>query len=285
MTATTTFTRAHYREAADAILRRTAHRPRIGLILGSGLNPLAEEVEAADRIPYHEIPHFVPPSVPGHVGRLVIGRLAGRAVLIMQGRIHAYEGFSQSQVVLPVRVMHELGITTLIVTNAAGGLNPGFQTGDLMLIVDHIGLSALVGHNPLWGPNDDSLGPRFPAMSRAYDPALRRLAREVADRLGIPLRQGVYCGLAGPAFETPAEVRFLRLIGADACGMSTVPEVMAARHLGMRVLGFSGITNMAIDDIDAEAVANHEEVLEAGRQIAPRLIALLRGILAALPDA
>ncbi len=285
MTATTTFTRAHYREAADAILRRTAHRPRIGLILGSGLNPLAEEVEAADRIPYREIPHFVPPSVPGHVGRLVIGRLAGRAVLIMQGRIHAYEGFSQSQVVLPVRVMHELGITMLIVTNAAGGLNPGFQTGDLMLIVDHIGLSALVGHNPLWGPNDDSLGPRFPAMSRAYDPALRRLAREVADRLGIPLRQGVYCGLAGPAFETPAEVRFLRLIGADACGMSTVPEVMAARHLGMRVLGFSGITNMAIDDIDAEAAANHEEVLEAGRQIAPRLIALLRGILAALPDA
>lgn len=285
MTAITTFTRAHYREAADAILGRTAHRPRIGLILGSGLNPLAEEVEAADRIPYREIPYFVPPSVPGHVGRLVIGRLAGHAVLIMQGRIHAYEGFSQSQVVLPVRVMHELGITTLIVTNAAGGLNPSFQTGDLMLIVDHIGLSAMVGHNPLWGPNDDSLGPRFPAMSQAYDPALRRLAREVADRLGIPLRQGVYCGLAGPAFETPAEVRFLRLIGADACGMSTVPEVMAARHLGMRVLGFSGITNMTIDDIDAETAANHEEVLEAGRQIAPRLMALLRGILAALPDA
>ncbi len=284
MTATTAFTRAHYREAADAILRRTAHRPRVGLILGSGLNPLADEVEAADRIPYSEIPHFVPSTVVGHAGRLVIGRLEGRAILIMQGRIHAYEGFSQHQVALPVRVMHELGITTLIVTNAAGGLNPSFRAGDLMLIVDHIGLSAMVGHNPLWGPNDDSLGPRFPAMSKAYDPALRRLAREVADRLGIPLRQGVYCGLAGPAFETPAEVRFLRLIGADACGMSTVPEVMAACHMGMRVLGLSGITNMAVDDVDAEAEADHEEVLETGRQLVPRLMALLRGILAALPD-
>jgi len=284
MTATTAFTRAHYREAADAILRRTAHRPRVGLILGSGLNPLADEVEAADRIPYSEIPHFVPSTVVGHAGRLVIGRLEGRAILIMQGRIHAYEGFSQHQVALPVRVMHELGITRLIVTNAAGGLNPSFRAGDLMLIVDHIGLSAMVGHNPLWGPNDDSLGPRFPAMSKAYDPALRRLAREVADRLGIPLRQGVYCGLAGPAFETPAEVRFLRLIGADACGMSTVPEVMAACHMGMRVLGLSGITNMAVDDVDAEAEADHEEVLETGRQLVPRLMALLRGILAALPD-
>jgi purine-nucleoside phosphorylase len=283
MTATTAFTRAHYREAADAILRRTAHRPRVWLILGSGLNPLADEVEAADRIPYSEIPHFVPSTVVGHAGRLVIGRLEGRAILIMQGRIHAYEGFSQHQVALPVRVMHELGITTLIVTNAAGGLNPSFRAGDLMLIVDHIGLSAMVGHNPLWGPNDDSLGPRFPAMSKAYDPALRRLAREVADRLGIPLRQGVYCGLAGPAFETPAEVRFLRLIGADACGMSTVPEVMAACHMGMRVLGLSGITNMAVDDVDAEAEADHEEVLETGRQLVPRLMALLRGILAALP--
>ncbi|MEJ5198283.1 MAG: purine-nucleoside phosphorylase [Anaerolineae bacterium] len=284
-TESVSFTRTHYREAADAILHRTTHRPRIGLILGSGLNLLAEEVEAADRIPYGEIPHFVPSTVVGHVGRLVIGRLASRTVLIMQGRVHAYEGHSQQQVTFPVRVMHELGMDTLIVTNAAGGINPNFRAGDLMLIVDHIGLSALVGHNPLWGPNDDSLGPRFPAMSKAYDPALRRLTLEVAERLGIPLRQGVYCGLAGPAFETPAEVRFLRLIGADACGMSTVPEVMVARHMGMRVLGISGITNMAVDDVEADVEANHEEVLEAGRQIAPRLMALLRGVLAALPDA
>jgi purine-nucleoside phosphorylase len=278
------FTRTHYREAAAMIRRGTRHQPKIGLILGSGLNPLADEVESANRIAYADIPYFPPTGVAGHVGQLVIGRLAGREVLIMQGRAHAYEGITQQQATLPVRVMHELGITLLIVTNAAGGINPDFRAGDLMLIVDHIGLNALVGHNPLWGPNDETLGPRFPALSKAYDPALRRLAVEVAADQGLPLRQGVYCGLAGPAFETPAEVRFLRLIGADACGMSTVPEVMVARHMGMRVLGFSAISNMAVDDVDAEAEANHEEVLAAGRLLAPRLIALLRGILAALPQ-
>ncbi len=282
---TETFTRDDYRAAAAALRARTSQRPAIGLILGSGLNALADEVEAAQRIAYADIPHFPVPGVVGHVGQAVIGRLAGREVLILQGRAHAYEGLSQQRVALPVRVMHELGITTLIVTNAAGGINPSYRAGDLMLIVDHIGLNALVGHNPLWGPNDDTLGPRFPAMSKAYDPMLRRLALEVAGQIGIPLRQGVYCGLAGPAFETPAEVRFLRLIGADACGMSTVPEVMAARHMGMRVLGLSGITNIAVDDVEADGAANHEEVLEAGRQIAPRLMALLRGVLAALPDA
>lgn len=280
---TETFTRDDYRAAAAALRARTSQRPAIGLILGSGLNALADEVEAAQRIAYADIPHFPVPGVVGHVGQAVIGRLAGREVLILQGRAHAYEGLSQQRVALPVRVMHELGITTLIVTNAAGGINPSYRAGDLMLIVDHIGLNALVGHNPLWGPNDDTLGPRFPALSQAYDPALRRLALQVAAGLGITLRQGVYCGLAGPAFETPAEVRFLRLIGADACGMSTVSEVMVARHMGMRVLGFSGITNMAIDDIDAEAVADHAEVLEAGRLMIPRLSALLRGVLAALP--
>ncbi|MDQ1301798.1 MAG: Purine nucleoside phosphorylase [Chloroflexota bacterium] len=284
MTQSESFTRAHYREAADTIRRRTRHQPKIGLILGSGLNPLADEVENANRISYAEIPHFPPTSVAGHVGQLVIGRLAGHAVLIMQGRAHAYEGISLQRATLPVRVMHELGITLLIVTNAAGGINPNFRAGDLMLLVDHIGLNALVGHNPLWGPNDETLGPRFPALSKAYDPALRRLAVEVAAGQGIPLRQGVYCGLAGPAFETPAEVRFLRLIGADACGMSTVPEALVARHMGMRVLGFSAISNMAVDDVDAEAEANHEEVLKAGRLVVPRLIALLRGMLAALPE-
>jgi purine-nucleoside phosphorylase len=279
------FTRAHYREAADTIRRWTRHQPQIGIILGSGLNPLADEVEAANRLAYADIPHFPPTGVAGHVGQMVIGRLAGRDVLIMQGRAHAYEGITLQDATLPVRVMHELGIGTLIVTNAAGGLNPAWRAGDLMLITDHIGLSAMIGHNPLWGPNDDSLGPRFPALSKAYDQALRRLAVKVAAELGIELRQGVYCGLAGPAFETPAEVRFLRLIGADACGMSTVPEVMVACHMGMRVLGFSGISNVAIDNLDADEAANHEEVLAAGQTLVPRLIALLRGVLVAMPVA
>jgi len=277
------FSRAQYQEAADAIRQRTAHRPQVGLILGSGLNPLADEVADADRIAYAEVPHFPGTSVVGHIGQLVIGELSGQTVLIMQGRTHAYEGVSLQRVTLPVRVMHELGIHTLIVTNAAGGINPDFRAGDLMLIVDHLGLMAMMGGNPLWGPNDESFGPRFPAMSKAYTPALRRLALEVAAREGIPLRQGVYGGLSGPAFETPAEVRFLRLIGVDAIGMSTVPEVMVACHMGMRVLGFSGISNAAIAELDTEAEADHEEVLVAGQILGPRLMALLRGILAELP--
>jgi len=276
------FSRAQYQEAADAIRQRTAHRPQVGLILGSGLNPLADEVADADRIAYAEVPHFPGTSVVGHIGQLVIGELSGQTVLIMQGRTHAYEGVSLQRVTLPVRVMHELGIHTLIVTNAAGGINPDFRAGDLMLIVDHLGLMAMMGGNPLWGPNDESLGPRFPAMSKAYTPALRRLALVVATRAGIPLRQGVYGGLSGPAFETPAEVRFLRLIGVDAIGMSTVPEVMVACHMGMRVLGFSGISNAAIAELDTEAEADHEEVLVVGQILGPRLMALLRGILAEL---
>ncbi len=201
----------------------------------------------------------------------------------MQGRGHPYEGLSLQQVTLPVRVMGELGIGTLIVTNAAGGLNPTFRSGDLMLINDHIGLMAMTGGNPLWGPNDETLGPRFPAMNKAYDPELRRLARQTAANLGVELRQGVYVGLGGPSFETPAEVRFLRLIGGDACGMSTVSEVIVARHMGLRVLGVSGISNVAVDDPDALEAANHEEVLAAGQIMVPRLMALLRGVLAALP--
>jgi len=274
------FTRAQYREASSAILAHTLHRPRVGLILGSGLNSLADEVEHADHIDYGQIPHFPQPSVAGHSGRLVIGRLTGQDVLIMQGRAHAYEGLSQAQVTLPVRVMYEMGIRTLIVTNGAGGLNPAYRPGDLMLIVDHIGLAALTGANPLWGPNDDSYGPRFPDLSKAYTPALRRLAVKVAHDLAIPLQQGVYVGLTGPTYETPAEVRFLRSIGGDATGMSTVAEVIVAVHMGMQVLGISGITNAAIDDPDSERVTTHEEVLEAGRVMVPKLIALLRGVLA-----
>jgi purine-nucleoside phosphorylase len=179
--------------------------------------------------------------------------------------------------------MATLGVHTLIVTNAAGGINPSFQAGDLMLIKDHIGLMAMVGGNPLWGPNDDSMGPRFPAMNQAYDLELRRLARNVADGLGISLREGVYCGLGGPTFETPAEVRFLRLIGADAVGMSTVPEVIVARHGGLRVLGFSGISNVAVDDPNADEMANHEEVLAAGQAVVPKLMALICGVLTEMP--
>ena len=277
-----TFTRAQYVEAADFIRSHTAHRPRLGLILGSGLNPLADEVVGADRIPYGDIPHFPRPGVEGHKGQLVVGQLAGQEVLIMQGRAHAYEGYTLQQVTLPVRVMNELGIGTLILTNAAGGLNPTFHAGDLMLINDHIGLMAIVGGNPLWGPNDPTLGPRFPAMNKAYDPELRALTRRVAAELGVGLREGVYIGLGGPTFETPAEVRFGRMIGGDACGMSTVPEVIVARHMGMRVLGISGISNVAISDPDALEEPNHEEVMAAGQVMVPKLMALLRGVLAAL---
>ena len=283
MSTTETFTHSQVREASDAVRSRTRHQPRIGLILGSGLNPLAEQVEDADRISYRDIPYFALPSVVGHTGRIVAGRLAGQAVLVMQGRTHAYEGHSLQRVTLPVRVMADLGVEILILTNAAGGINPTFRVGDLMLIEDHIGLMAMTGGNPLWGPNDDALGPRFPAMNRAYDLELRRMAVRVASELGILLRRGVYCGLGGPSFETPAEVRFLRMIGADAVGMSTVPEVIVARHAGMRVLGFSGITNVAAADLDSAEEANHEEVLAAGQVIVPRLMALIRGVLSAMP--
>jgi len=203
---------------------------------------------------------------------------------MMQGRVHAYEGLPMQRVTLPVRVMAQLGVRTLIVTNAAGGVNPALKAGDLMLITDHLGLMTMVGGNPLWGPNDDSLGPRFLAMNNAYDRELRKLALAVAAERGIALQQGVYAGLGGPTFETPAEIRLLRMIGADACGMSTVPEVIVARHMGLKVLGISGISNATIADVDSEEEANHEEVLAAGREMAPKLMALIRGVLERLPD-
>lgn len=273
------YTRDEYETAADYVRQHTQHRPRIALILGSGLNPMAGEVAAADAIPYEQIPHFPKPTVEGHAGRLVIGRLEDQTVLVMQGRVHFYEGYPIQQVTFPVRVMQLMGIETLIVTNAAGGINPAFQPGDLMLITDHINLMGMTGNNPLFGPNDPALGPRFPDMSQAYDPELCRLARQVAQEHDLPLQEGVYAGLSGPSFETPADIRFLRIIGADAVGMSTVPEVTVARHGGIRVLGVSGISNVA----QAEAVpgqeASHEEVLEAGRLLVPRLAALVRGVL------
>jgi purine-nucleoside phosphorylase len=278
----TYYTREQYETAADYIRRRSLHRPKVGLVLGSGLNPLAQAVKGADQIPYDEIPHFPTPTVEGHVGRLVLGQLEETTIAIMQGRAHFYEGYPMQQVVFPVRVMQVIGIETLIVTNAAGGLNPAFQPGELMLITDHINLVGMTGNNPLFGPNDPALGPRFPDMSQAYDAELRYMAQEVAQERQIPLRQGVYAGLAGPSFETPAEIRFLRLIGADAVGMSTVAEVTVARHGGIRVLGISGISNVALAEPVPGQGASHAEVLAAGQQIVPRLVALVCGVLARL---
>jgi purine-nucleoside phosphorylase len=277
------FTRKVFDEAADAIRGRTSHRPRIGLILGSGLSPLADEVVEADVLPYSEIPHFPVSTIEGHSGKLIIGELAGQTVMVMQGRTHYYEGYSMQHVTLPVRVMRVLGIDTLFVTNAAGGINPRLRPGDLMLITDHINLIGMAGLNPLRGPNLDEFGPRFPDMSCAYDPALQAAARRVANDLNFTLQEGVYMCLAGPTFETPADIRFLRAIGADAIGMSTVPEVIVARHGGTRVLGVSGISNVAITDPGEERKTTHEEVLEAGKVIVPRLIGLLKGILRDLP--
>ncbi len=278
----TTLSYEHYKEAADFILARTTHRPRIALTLGSGLAPLAEEVTEPNIIPYSDIPHFPRSTVEGHPGRMVIGNLGDVPVVVMQGRVHFYEGYTLQEVTFYVRVLHLMGVDTLILTNAAGGLNPALHAGDLMLIEDHINLPGLVGHSPLWGPNDERFGPRFPAMSKAYNQELRRIAQSVARELGIDLRRGVYVGLGGPAFETPAEVRMLRALGGDAVGMSTVHETIVAVHAGMRVLGISTITNVAVDRIDVEEEADHEEVLETGKAVAPRLAMLIKGIVARL---
>ena len=276
----TTLNRDHVEEAAAAIRQAARIEPLIGIILGSGLSALADAVEDPVSIDYQDIPHFPVSTIVGHKGRLVLGMLQGLPVVVMQGRVHYYEGYSMQEITLPVRVLRQLGVETLVVTNAAGGLNKAFSSGDLMLITDHINLVGMTGANPLRGPNDDELGPRFPDMSKAYDRDLRRLAVAVASEAGLPLHQGVYVGLTGPTYETPADIRFLRLIGADAVGMSTVPEVIVARHGGMRVLGLSGISNVAIDQIDTEAEASHEEVLQAGKQLAPRMTTLIKGVLA-----
>ncbi|MCB0200443.1 MAG: purine-nucleoside phosphorylase [Caldilineae bacterium] len=275
-------TRQHFQEAAAAVRGFTTLQPQIALVLGSGLNPVAEQVEDAVSVPYADIPHFPVSTIPGHQGRLVIGRLEGHPVIVMQGRAHYYEGYSMQQVTMPIRVFRQLGVETLILTNAAGGLNKQFRTGDLMLLTDHINLVGMAGENPLRGPNDPTLGPRFLDMSKTYDRQLRELAMAVAAEQELPLHQGVYVGLAGPTFETPADVRFLRMIGGDAVGMSTVPEAIVARHGGMRVMGVSGISNVAIDVIDGQGEASHEEVLEAGALLAPRMTSLVRGVLASL---
>jgi purine-nucleoside phosphorylase len=280
MNMTTFVTLEQIDQAAEAVRKRTAARPRVGLILGSGLNPLADSVQGAEIIPYRELPHWPVSTVHGHAGQLVIGELERQPVLVMQGRIHFYEGYSMSQITLPVRVMSRLGLEMLIVTNAAGGVNPEFVPGDVMLITDHLNLIGMTGANPLMGPNIDELGPRFPDMSQAYDRKLMALAREVASSENIPLREGVYCALSGPSFEGPADLRFLRMAGADAVGMSTVPEVIVARHGNMPVLGFSGISNKA--NLDGSTITTHEEVIEAGQIIAPKLEKIIRGVLRSL---
>lgn len=273
-------TREDFNEAVAYIRQATPIQPKIAIVLGSGLNAVADAVEQAVRLPFSAIPHFPVSTIPGHQGQLIIGYLEGQPVVVMQGRTHFYEGYSLQRVTLPIRVFSLLGVETIILTNAAGGLNENFHTGDLMLIVDHINMLGMGGSNPLRGPNDDAFGPRFLDMSRAYDRELGQLALAVAAEAGVPMQQGVYVGLAGPTFETPAEVRFLRLAGGDAVGMSTTSEAVVARHCGMKVLGISGISNVAIHQPDAAAEASHEEVLEAGKLLTPRMIAVLRGVLA-----
>jgi len=270
-----------YGETANYIAARTRYRPPIGLILGSGLSALAERVTEPDVIPFNQIPRFPGSTVIGHAGCLVIGKLVGQQVMVMQGRAHYYEGHNMDQVTLPVRVMQLLGVKTLIVTNAAGGLNTAFEAGDLMLITDHINLIGMGGNNPLRGPNLDEFGSRFPDMSEAYDRTLRALALQVAKENNVPLHQGVYACVAGPSYETPADIRFLKLIGADAVGMSTVPEVTVARHGGTKVLGISSISNV-IQLEPSEKELTHEEVVEAGQRVVPRLATVIEGVLLAM---
>lgn len=265
------------KKTSDLIQAQSAHRPKIGMILGSGLGLLADEVENADYVEYSQIPYWPESTVEGHSGQLVFGHLEGQSVVVMQGRAHYYEGYSMAQIGLPVRVMKLLGVETLFVTNAAGGVNPEFSPGDLMLITDHINLIGMGGLSPLRGQNIDSLGPRFPDMMNAYDDVLRDIAVRISIELDLELRQGVYASLAGPNFETPADLRFLKVIGVDAVGMSTVPEVIVARHAGIRVLGVSGISNKA--NLDGNTPTSHDEVIEAGRVIVPKLVNMIRGVL------
>lgn len=277
------YNREDFQRAAELINSRTSLRPTIGLVLGSGLGDLANTFDNRVVVPYENIPGWPPSTVEGHGGNLVIGEFAGQIVVAQQGRAHFYEGYSMAEVTFPIRVMKALGLHSVLLTNAAGGVNRRYQVGDLMLLEDHINLPGMTGANPLMGPNDDALGPRFPGMAQTYDKRLRKRALEVAQAHDIPLHSGVYFGLTGPFFETPAEIRMIRALGGDAVGMSTVNEVLVARHAGMRVLAFSGVTNRAIDAVDTELETNHEEVLEAGEIIVPRLTTILKGLLSNFP--
>lgn len=264
-------------KVVETIRKRSTVEPKIGMILGSGLGSIADSIESADTVGTSEIPGWPVSTVEGHAGRLVLGKFESHTIITLQGRAHYYEGHKISRIGLPLRVMNRLGVETLIVTNAAGAVNPDFVPGELMLITDHINLMGMAGVNPLRGPNLEEFGPRFPDLSQAYDRGLIKIAQEVARQDEIPLREGVYICLAGPTYETPADLRFLRSIGVDAVGMSTVPEVLVARHGGMKVLGISGISNKA--NLDGETITTHEEVLAAGKVITPRLSLLIRGVL------
>ncbi|EUB54952.1 Purine nucleoside phosphorylase [Echinococcus granulosus] len=249
---------------ADYLSGVVPQLPEIGIICGSGLGGLAELVTEATVVKYSDIKGFPKSTVVGHPGNLVFGKLAGKDVVLMQGRFHPYEGYEISQVILPIRVMKLLGVETLIVTNAAGGLNPKFNVGDMMIIKDHISLLGLTGKNPLVGPNESHFGPRFPALNGLYTKELRELAKGLAKELSIEryLQEGVYIAQMGPSYETPAEARFLRMIGADAVGMSTIHETVVAKHAGMKIFGMSLITNNIVVDEDSQVNCNHEEVLE-----------------------
>jgi purine-nucleoside phosphorylase len=269
--------RDHYdriQEAAGFVAKRISVEPAVGLVLGSGLGGLAEDMDDGIRIPFETIPHFPRSTVEGHAGRLVAGHLSGLPVLVMQGRFHYYEGYSLEEVVFPVRMMKRLGVRVLLVTNAAGGVNPLYVPGDLMIIADHLNL---LMQNPLAGWNDERLGPRFPDMTEAYDRELRALLHAAGVKTGIALREGVYAALPGPSYETPAEIRMLRLLGADAVGMSTVPEVIAARHAGLRVAGISCISNMAAG-IQGRPLS-HQEVIETGKRVQAVFASLIRQFL------
>ena len=263
--------------AVRAVRARTALAPDVGIILGTGLGALAQEIRVEASVPYAELPGFVRPTVESHAGRLLLGTLEGRRVVAMQGRFHRYEGYGLPEVAFPVRVMRALGATTLVVSNACGGMHPLWNRGDLVLLADHINL---LGDNPLIGPNDDRLGPRFPDMSAAYDAGLRVLARAVALQRGIPLREGVYVAVPGPNLETRAEYRLLRGLGADVVGMSTAPEVIVARHGGMRVLGLAIITDRCLPD--ALEPASVEQIIAVALAAEPLLAAVVRGVCAQL---
>jgi purine-nucleoside phosphorylase len=260
--------------AAKYILGQTRLRPRVAVVLGSGLGSFADELRDAARIPYQKIPGFPRSTVEGHAGRLVVGKVNGVVVAAMQGRVHFYEGHPLRDVIFPMRVMGRMGIRAAILTNAAGGINTDFKQGALVLIHDHINLQ---GSNPLIGPNDERFGPRFPDMTRAYWKDYRRFAYEESRQLGFELYEGVYAAMSGPSYETPAEIRYMRTIGADLAGMSTVPEVIAASQMGIRVLGISCVTNMAAGILDQPI--NHAEVMETGERVKTHFIALLRAVL------
>ncbi|WP_166239230.1 purine-nucleoside phosphorylase [Paenibacillus turpanensis] len=264
---------SHVEEAVQFLQSKLPAAPEIGLILGSGLGVLGDQVENAVALDYGAIPNFPVSTVEGHAGKLIYGELQGKRVIVMQGRFHLYEGYEGDAVTFPVRVMRALGVNTLIVTNAAGGVNFDYKPGDLMLIRDHINF---MFRNPLIGPNDNKLGARFPDMSEGYSKRLRELAKGVASEQGLPLQEGVYCGVLGPSYETPAEIRMIRTLGGDAVGMSTVPEVIAARHAGIEVLGISCISNAAAGILDQPL--SHDEVMETAERVKETFLTLVRGI-------